>query len=90
MSVNIQLFSNLDKYTGGNNVVKVQGSSVGKCLDSLFSKYPDIKKVILDKNNRIQSKIFVSLNKNNPRPENLETPVNENDVIYILQVISGG
>jgi sulfur-carrier protein len=90
MSTRVHLYTSLQQYTGGHNQASVQGSTVGECLNDLVRQYPDIGPVLFDKNGRLHSIVFVSVNMNSVNPEKLDRTVQENDALYIILIIAGG
>jgi molybdopterin converting factor small subunit len=90
MSIRVHLYSNLQRFTGNQPIVEVDGTTVGQCLLDLVKKYPAISSVILDNHQELLSTVFVSLNLKSARSENLEKPVDENDQLYIILIVAGG
>jgi sulfur-carrier protein len=90
MSTTVHLYTSLKKYTDGHNQASVRGGTVGECLNDLVRQYPDIGPVLFDKNGRLHSIVFVSVNMNSVNPEKLERVINENDEIFIILIIAGG
>ena len=53
MSVTIKVYAILGKYTDGERVIEVDGTTVGQCLTRLIQKYPTIKEALFDKNGEL-------------------------------------
>ncbi len=90
MSVTIKVYAILDKYTDGEQTIKVEGSTVGQCLAQLVEKYPAIKEALFDKNGKLFDYINVYVNKKRPYPELLNKPVKDGDNILLAVAIGGG
>ncbi len=90
MSTTVHLYSNLQRYTGDQITVDVDGSTVGQCLNNLMEKYPRIKPALFDKNGQLQSLVNLSINLQSVRSEPLNTPLKPGDQLYIILIAMGG
>lgn len=90
MSVTIKVFAGLDKYTDGERVIEVDGSTVGQCLTQLVKKYPAMKQALFDKKGKLFDYINVYVNKKRPYPELLDKPVKDGDNILLAVALGGG
>ena len=90
MSVKVHLYSKLKKYTGDRGIVEVEGTTVGECLKDLVRQYPAITTLLFDEGGRTLDKVFVSINLESTHREKLETPVRENDSLYLILIVAGG
>jgi len=90
MSIKVHLYSSLQSYTGGQNVVEVNGDTVGNCLGDLTGKYPGIKKILFDEQGNLSDQIFVSINLESAYRAKSDEPVKDGDTLYIVLVIAGG
>ena len=90
MSVTIKVYAILDKYTNREQVIVVDGSTVGQCLARLVEKYPTMKQALFDKNGKLLSYINVYVNRKRPYPELLDKPAKDGDNILLAVAIGGG
>jgi len=90
MSIEVKISPILAKYTNNHQATEVNGSTVGECLDHLVKQFPDLKKVILDKNGRLHRYLDVYVNGENAYPEELAKPVKNGDKLHIVMLIAGG
>ena len=90
MSTRVHLYSNLQRYTGNQLTVEVQGDTVGSCLKDLVRQYPALKPVLFDKSGNLQSNIYISLNLTSSKSEQIEKPVGAGDEIYLILIVAGG
>jgi molybdopterin converting factor small subunit len=90
MSIKVHLYSSLQNYTDHHDLVEVNGSTVGECLNDLVRQYPDLKPLLLDKNGKVLPTIFVSVNFSSPNPEQVERALTPGDELYIIQIVVGG
>jgi molybdopterin synthase sulfur carrier subunit len=90
MSVTVHLYSSLRKFTGNRSTVEVDGTTVGECLDDLIRQFPSISPVLFDKTGNPLEKIFVSVNLESAYREKMNTPVKENDDLYLILIVAGG
>jgi len=90
MSVEIDVSSFLNKYTKGQQLVSVAGSTVGQCLDDLVKQFPGIKQGLFEGNGKVQSEIDIYVNSESANPEMLAKPVKDGDKLHIIFLIGGG
>ena len=90
MSVKIAIPVYLQPFTGNTEVAEVNGSTVGDCLNHLVNKFPGIKKMLLDKKDKLHSYVGIYVNGEDAYPEQLAKPVKDGDELYLLYIIGGG
>ena len=90
MSVKINIPSYLRPYANNMEVVEVNGSTVGKCLDHLVKQFPGIKKQLFSKNDKLFEYINIFVNGESAYPEQLAKPVKDGDKLRVLFIIGGG
>ena len=91
MSVKINLHPNLSLFfTDGQEVVEVNGSTVGQCLDDLVKQFPRIKQGLFSKDGRLLNYVDIYVNGESSYPEELAKPVKDGDELYIMLIIAGG
>ena len=90
MSIKVHLYSSLRKYAGNTEIVEVEGTTVGECLQDLIRQFPLISPILFDKAGKPLEKVFVSINLESAYREKVTTPVKENDHIYLILIVAGG
>ena len=90
MSIKIGIPSYLQPFTNNLEVVEVNGSTVGGCLNYLVKEFPGMEKMLFDKNGKLLSYVGIYINSEDAYPEESAKPVKEGDELYILYVIGGG
>jgi len=90
MSVKIAIPSYLQPFTSNTEVAEVNASTVGECLNHLVKQFPSIKKMLLDKKDKLHSYVGIYVNGEDAYPEQLAKPVKDGDELYILYIIGGG
>lgn len=91
MSLKVSIPTPLRRYTDGNGVIEVSGSSVASALDSLLQQYPSLKKQLYTDDGRLRSFVNVYLNDEDIRYlQKTETAVKAGDTISIVPSIAGG
>ena len=88
IKINVSLF--LHQYTNGREVVEVNGSTVGQCLDHLVKQFPSIEQWLFDNSGKLHSYIDVYVNGKSAYPEELVKPVKSGEELYILFMVDGG
>lgn len=90
MSIEIKIPSLFARYTSQQQVARVNGSTVGECLEDLVGQFPDLKKVLFTRDGRLHYYIDVRVNMESAYPEKLAKPVKKGDTIHLIPIISGG
>ena len=90
MSISVNIPPNFRHYTNGQEVVEVDGSTVGQCLKDLVGQFPGIETGMFDKNGDLFNYVDVYVNLESSYPEELAKPVKDGDELHIIAIISGG
>src|ERR1700710_2823364 len=91
MSVKVRIPEVLRKFTGGNDQVLVEASTVAEMIDALEKNHPGLKERICDTQGNVKRFINVFVNEEDIRfQENLETPLAAGADVSILPAIAGG
>jgi molybdopterin converting factor small subunit len=90
MSIKINIASYLKPLANNMEVVEVNGSTVGECLNHLVKQFPRMEKMLFDKNGELFSYVGIYVNGGDAYPEELAKPVKDGDELYILYIIGGG
>lgn len=90
MSIKINIASYLQPSTNNMEVVEVNGSTVGECLNHLVMQFPSIGKDVYDENGKLHDYVAIFINGESAHPDELAKPVKGGDELHILYIISGG
>ena len=90
MSVKINIHPFVSHLTNDQEVVEVNGSTVGQCLEQLVAQFPELRKWLFGKNGKLSNLIDIYVNQESAYPEELAKPVKDGDEIHIIVIISGG
>lgn len=91
MAIYIRIPTPLRKYTGGQDRVSVDGSTVGQALAGLTQAYPDIETRIFDEAGALRRFVNVYANDEDIRfQKDLDTEVAEGAEVSIVPAIAGG
>ncbi len=71
-------------------VVEVNGSTVGECINHLLKQFPGTKKQLFTKTGSLFENIIISVNGESAYPEQLAKPVKDGDELNIVFMVSGG
>ncbi len=88
--IKISIPAYMRSFTNNMEVVEVNGSTVGECLNHLVKQFPGMKKQIFSKNGNLFENIIISVNGESAYPEQLAKPVKEGDELNILLIVGGG
>lgn len=90
MSVKINIHPFLLQQTDNQDVVEVNGSTVGECLQQLVARFPDLKPWLFEKDGRLNRLVEIYVNTESSYPEELAKPVQDGDELHIIVIIAGG
>ncbi len=88
--IKINIPAYMRSFTNNMEVVEVNGSTVGECLNLLVKQFPGIKKQLFSKNGNLFENIIISVNGESAYPEQLAKPVKEGDELNIVIIVGGG
>jgi molybdopterin converting factor small subunit len=90
MSVEIEISSIFGRYTNNNLNIKVEGKTIHECLQDLVRQYPDLKKILLDKDGNLLHAYDLYINGENAYPREMTKPVKDGDKLNVVFIIHGG
>jgi len=90
MGIRVNLYSGLQDYTGGQNVVTASGRTIGECIKDVIRQFPVISRILLDEKGELLNHVFISINLKSAYPEELTAPVKADDELHIALIIAGG
>ena len=90
MSVTVNLGPGLQRLTGGKATVRVEGNTVGHCLEAMIKQFPKIEPRLFDKKGKLRNYVDIYVNQESAYPEGLAKPVRDGDEIHITLIIAGG
>ena len=90
MSVRIYISPALYHIDGSQYLIESGGNTIGECLEQLVIQFPQIKKVLFDKNGELLSHLDVYLNGVSAYPDQLAKPVKDGDELLVISIITGG
>ena len=90
MSVQIEMSSIFARYTNNQLKIPVEGKTVGECINDLVTQYPDLKRMILDKNGKLLHSYDVFVNGESAYPQEMAKPVKDGDKVQVVMLIQGG
>ena len=90
MSVNVEISPIFGRYTDNVLNMKVKGKTVRECLHDLVKQFPDLKKMLLDKDGNLMHSYDYFINGESAYPMDMNQPLKDGDKLNILFVIHGG
>ena len=78
------------QFTNGLEVVEVNGSTVGECLNHLVRQFPGIKKEIFNENGKLRNIVEIYVNLESAYPDELAKAVKDGDEIHVTFILAGG
>ena len=90
MSVNVEISSILGRYTGNVLKMKVEGKTVRECLHDLVRQFPDLKRMLLDKDGNLMHSYDYFINGETVYPKDMSRPLKDGDKLNVVFVILGG
>ena len=90
MSIRVNIHPYLYHLTNNQEVVEVDGTTVGECLKDLIKQFPDIKQVLFDQNGKFINYVNIYINMEDAFPDELAKSIKDGDELHILPIIMGG
>ena len=90
VSIKINIHPILSHFTDNRDVVEVNGSTVGQCLEHLAAQFPQIKQGLFDKKGKLLNYVDIYVNGESAYPEELAKPIMDRDELHIVLIIAGG
>jgi molybdopterin converting factor small subunit len=90
VSVKINIHPFLSQHTNNQDVVEVNGSTAGQCLEQLVARFPELKPWLFEKSGKLNRLVEIYVNMKSSYPEELAKPVKDGDELHIIIIISGG
>ncbi len=91
MATKIKIFyPDVQHLIGDKDSIMVEGHTVGECLQSLVRKYPEVEKLIFNKQGELLKRVFVYVNIESLYKADLSRPVSDKDEIILTVMIIGG
>ena len=91
MSVKVNIvYPHLQQFTHHQDVVNVNGNTVGECLGHLVKQFPGIEQGIFDKQGQLLNYVYLFINGKASYPTDLAMPINDGDELTIALLLAGG
>lgn len=90
MSVTVNIHTTHRQFTGGKELITVEGKTIGECLHDLVARFADMKNVLFDQKGRLSNLIEIYLNLESAYPDELLRPTADGDEIHITVMLAGG
>jgi molybdopterin converting factor small subunit len=90
MSVKVHIHITHRQHTNGLEVVSIEGSTVGECLNQLIKQFPGMEKALFAKKDKLLNNVEIYLNHASAYPNELAKPVKDGDEIHLVVMLAGG
>lgn len=90
MSVDVEISPIFGRYTNNVLNMKVEGKTVRECLHDLVRQFPDLEKMILDKDGDLMHAYDFYINGVNVYPRKMSKPLKSGDKLNVVFIIHGG
>ena len=91
MPTRILIPTPLRVYAGKQDVIEVEGSTVGELLANMTAEYTELRKHLYNEDGRLRAFVAIFLNDDDIRFLDKEaTPVKEGDTVSIIPTVAGG
>ena len=90
MSVKLNIHPSLYHFTDNQEIVEVNGNTVGECLDDLLRMYPRAREGLFGKHNKLLDFVEIYVNGETAYPEELAKSVQGGDEIHLTVMLAGG
>ena len=87
----LKIPSPLRRFTNGESSIEVNGNSINKVLEELFSAHPDIKGHLVEEDGSLRNFVNIFINGEDIRQKGgLDTEVSDGSDVRIIPSIAGG
>ena len=91
MPTRILIPTPLRAYAGKQDVIEVEGRTVGELLANMTAEYTELRKHLYNEDGRLRAFVAIFLNDDDIRfLEKEATPVKEGDTVSIIPTVAGG
>lgn len=90
MAVHIHVHTTHRQFTGGQEVIPVEGRTVGECLKELVARFPGMEKALFAKKDQLRNVVEIYVNHASAYPDELSKPVRDGDEIHLVVLLAGG
>jgi hypothetical protein len=91
MSIKVKLFyPELQGLADGRDAIRVEGQTVGECLEDLVRQLPQAQKLIFDSRGRLLKQVYVYVNAEGLNKADFSRAVTEWDELILAVLITGG
>jgi molybdopterin converting factor small subunit len=90
MAVRIHVHTTHRQFTNGQEVVEVEGKTVGECLKQLIARFPAMEKALFAKKDQLRNVVEIYVNHASAYPNELSKPVQDGDEIHLVVMLAGG
>ena len=91
MASKVRIPTPLRKLTNNEELVEVNGATIGDAINELQTRYPGIKERLLDETGAVRRFVNVYVNEEDIRfLQNQQTKLKDGDEISIIPAIAGG
>ena len=90
MAVKVHLHLTLRQFTNGQEIIDVEGTTVGECLKNVVKKYPGMESSLFGKNGKLSNIVEIYVNLQSAYPNELAKQVKDGDEIHITMMLAGG
>ncbi|MCX5880220.1 MAG: MoaD/ThiS family protein [Deltaproteobacteria bacterium] len=90
MAVKVHLHLTLRQFTNGQEIIDVDGTTVGECLKNVVKKYPGMESSLFGKNGKLSNIVEIYVNLQSAYPNELAKQVKDGDEIHVTMMLAGG
>ncbi len=90
MTVKVHIHATHRQFTNGLEIVPVEGSTVGECLNQLIHQFPRMEKALFVKKDKLLDVVEVYVNHASTYPNELGKAVQDGDEIHLVVMLAGG
>ena len=91
MSIGVEIYyPRLKELTGDPSELRLEGATVGECLDELEQRFPGARRLLCDERGIFRRQVFVHVNAESVAKPALDTPLHDGDRLIIAALAVGG
>jgi molybdopterin converting factor small subunit len=90
VAVKVHLHLTLRQFTNGQEIIDVEGTTVGECLKNVVKKYPGMESSLFGKNGKLSNIVEIYVNLQSAYPNEIAKQVKDGDEIHVTMMLAGG
>jgi len=90
MTVTVSIPVFLQAFVDNAETIQVSGQTVKECLGETMTRYPTLKKMLVDQSGKLHAYVGIYINGEDAFPDEMSRKVKDGDEIHVIYALAGG